>query len=90
MRVRLGGAVVLSEGRSAGGRPRLRHRRRHVQQHLRRHILTTYQSDAGSAGVFSRWTNRTQEAWVCSHDGPITRRTRGYGLTTDQSDAGSA
>eukprot|EP00959_Pyramimonas_sp_CCMP1952_P118416 2476102-Pyramimonas_sp.AAC.1 len=31
------------------------------------------QSDAGSAGMFSQWTNQTQEAWVYSHDGPIGR-----------------
>eukprot|EP00959_Pyramimonas_sp_CCMP1952_P300640 6288582-Pyramimonas_sp.AAC.1 len=37
------------------------------------YILTTDQSDAGSAGIFSRWTDRTQEAWVYSHDGPIRR-----------------
>eukprot|EP00959_Pyramimonas_sp_CCMP1952_P299622 6266949-Pyramimonas_sp.AAC.1 len=30
--------------------------------------LTTDQSDAGSAGVFSRWTNQTQEARVYAHD----------------------
>eukprot|EP00959_Pyramimonas_sp_CCMP1952_P379256 7944391-Pyramimonas_sp.AAC.1 len=42
-----------------------------------------------SLGIFSRWTNQTQGAWVCSHDGPIRRRARGYVLTTDQSDAGS-
>eukprot|EP00976_Prorocentrum_cordatum_P112292 1195508-Prorocentrum_minimum.AAC.7 len=38
----------------------------------RRYILTMDQSDtgsAGSAGIFSRWTNRTQEARVYSHDG---------------------
>eukprot|EP00976_Prorocentrum_cordatum_P067112 1178594-Prorocentrum_minimum.AAC.1 len=40
-------------------------------------------------GVFSRRTNRTQEVWVYSHDGPIIRRKRGYILTTDQSYAGS-
>eukprot|EP00959_Pyramimonas_sp_CCMP1952_P444158 9298920-Pyramimonas_sp.AAC.1 len=28
-------------------------------------------SDTGSAGIFSRWTNRTQEMRVYSHDGPI-------------------
>eukprot|EP00976_Prorocentrum_cordatum_P067487 1178767-Prorocentrum_minimum.AAC.1 len=33
--------------------------------------LTTNQSDAGSMGIFSRWTNQTQEARVYSHDGPI-------------------
>eukprot|EP00959_Pyramimonas_sp_CCMP1952_P065055 1358360-Pyramimonas_sp.AAC.1 len=27
-------------------------------------------------GIFSRRTNRTQDAWVYSHDGPIGRRTR--------------
>eukprot|EP00976_Prorocentrum_cordatum_P073505 1181122-Prorocentrum_minimum.AAC.1 len=53
------------------------------------------QSDAGSAGMFSRWTSQTQEARtqevrVYSHDGPIRRRKCGYVLTTDQSDAGSA
>eukprot|EP00976_Prorocentrum_cordatum_P011621 233929-Prorocentrum_minimum.AAC.1 len=31
-----------------------------------------YQSDAGSMGIFPRWTNQTQEAWVCSLDGNIT------------------
>eukprot|EP00976_Prorocentrum_cordatum_P072330 1180672-Prorocentrum_minimum.AAC.2 len=41
------------------------------------------QSDAGSAGIFSRRTHQTQEAWtpearVYSHDGPIRRRKRGY------------
>eukprot|EP00959_Pyramimonas_sp_CCMP1952_P366225 7670168-Pyramimonas_sp.AAC.1 len=35
------------------------------------------QSDAGSVGIFQRWTNQTQEAWVCSHGGPIRRRKRG-------------
>eukprot|EP00959_Pyramimonas_sp_CCMP1952_P446875 9356884-Pyramimonas_sp.AAC.1 len=29
------------------------------------------QSDAGSAGIFSRWTNQAQEARVYSHNGPI-------------------
>eukprot|EP00959_Pyramimonas_sp_CCMP1952_P144118 3017009-Pyramimonas_sp.AAC.1 len=47
------------------------------------------QSDAGSTGIFSRWTNLTQEARVYSHDGPIGCRTREYVLTMDQSDAGS-
>eukprot|EP00976_Prorocentrum_cordatum_P059543 1175544-Prorocentrum_minimum.AAC.2 len=47
------------------------------------------QSDAGSVGIFSRWTNQMQEAWVYSHDGPIRHRKRGYILTMDQSDAGS-
>eukprot|EP00959_Pyramimonas_sp_CCMP1952_P044598 931785-Pyramimonas_sp.AAC.1 len=48
------------------------------------------QSDAGSAGMFSRQTNRTLSVERCSpysHDGPIRRRKRGYILTTDQSDA---
>eukprot|EP00976_Prorocentrum_cordatum_P043609 882349-Prorocentrum_minimum.AAC.1 len=36
------------------------------------------QSDAGSAGIFSRWTNQTQDARVYSHDGPIRRRKCGY------------
>eukprot|EP00959_Pyramimonas_sp_CCMP1952_P205838 4304564-Pyramimonas_sp.AAC.1 len=49
------------------------------QQHsvTHRDILTTDQSDAGSAGIISRRTNQTQEARmqsvrVYSHDGPIT------------------
>eukprot|EP00976_Prorocentrum_cordatum_P073985 1181342-Prorocentrum_minimum.AAC.5 len=53
------------------------------------------QSDAGSAGIFSRCTNkaqeaRAQEARVYSHDGPIRHRKRGYILTMDPSGAGSA
>eukprot|EP00959_Pyramimonas_sp_CCMP1952_P453024 9467562-Pyramimonas_sp.AAC.1 len=40
--------------------------------------------------MFSRRTHRTQDARVCSHDRPIGRRTRGYVLTTDPSDAGRA
>eukprot|EP00959_Pyramimonas_sp_CCMP1952_P035281 739125-Pyramimonas_sp.AAC.1 len=40
--------------------------------------------------IFSRRTNQTQKARLYSHDGPIRRRKRGYILTTDQSDAGSA
>eukprot|EP00976_Prorocentrum_cordatum_P117005 1196241-Prorocentrum_minimum.AAC.5 len=74
------------------------------------YILTSDQSDAGRAhrrqegpcgrGIFSRRTNRMQDARVYSHDGPIGRSTRsptpgwslrtGYILTTDQSDAGHA
>eukprot|EP00976_Prorocentrum_cordatum_P053063 1070668-Prorocentrum_minimum.AAC.1 len=41
----------------------------------------------GEQGIFSRRTNRTQKAWVYSHNGPIGRRKRGYILITDQSDA---
>eukprot|EP00976_Prorocentrum_cordatum_P000913 18411-Prorocentrum_minimum.AAC.1 len=48
----------------------------------------TDQSDAGHAGIFSRRTNRTKDARVYSHDGPIGRRTHGYILTTDQLDEG--
>eukprot|EP00959_Pyramimonas_sp_CCMP1952_P100062 2092454-Pyramimonas_sp.AAC.1 len=40
------------------------------------YILTTDQSDAGSAGIFSRRTNQTQEARVYSRYGPIRRRKR--------------
>eukprot|EP00959_Pyramimonas_sp_CCMP1952_P371013 7769887-Pyramimonas_sp.AAC.1 len=55
------------------------------------------QPDAGSAGMFSRWTNQMQEvrtnpmqeAWIHFHDGPIICRKCGYILMTDQSDAGS-
>eukprot|EP00976_Prorocentrum_cordatum_P059119 1175337-Prorocentrum_minimum.AAC.2 len=50
-------------------------------------ILTMYQSDAISAGIFSQRTNQTPEARVYSHNGPIRRQKRGYILTTDQSDA---
>eukprot|EP00959_Pyramimonas_sp_CCMP1952_P236694 4946587-Pyramimonas_sp.AAC.1 len=41
-------------------------------------------------GIFSRRTNQTQETRVYSHEGPIKCRKRGYILTRDQSDAGSA
>eukprot|EP00976_Prorocentrum_cordatum_P068586 1179202-Prorocentrum_minimum.AAC.3 len=45
-----------------------------------RHCLNTTrgQSDAGRTGIFSRGTNRTQDARVYSHEGPIGRRTHGY------------
>eukprot|EP00976_Prorocentrum_cordatum_P112367 1195519-Prorocentrum_minimum.AAC.8 len=56
----------------------------------RRYIRTADQSDAGSADIFSKRTNRMQEAQVYSHGGPIGRRKRRYILTADQSDAGSA
>eukprot|EP00976_Prorocentrum_cordatum_P015937 319458-Prorocentrum_minimum.AAC.1 len=52
----------------------------------RRYILTTDQSDARSAGIFSRRTHQTQEAQVYSHDGPIRRKKHRYILTTDQSE----
>eukprot|EP00976_Prorocentrum_cordatum_P062779 1176847-Prorocentrum_minimum.AAC.5 len=42
-----------------------------IRRRKRGYILTADQSDAGSAGIFSRRTNQTQEAWVYSHDGPI-------------------
>eukprot|EP00976_Prorocentrum_cordatum_P102538 1193093-Prorocentrum_minimum.AAC.2 len=47
-------------------------------------------SGAGCVGIFPRWTNQTQDAWVYSHDGPIRCRMRGYIPTVDQSDAGRA
>eukprot|EP00959_Pyramimonas_sp_CCMP1952_P089383 1869740-Pyramimonas_sp.AAC.1 len=47
-----------------------------IRRNTRGYILTTDQSDAGRAGIFSRHTNRTQAARVYSHDGPIERRTR--------------
>eukprot|EP00976_Prorocentrum_cordatum_P090858 1188282-Prorocentrum_minimum.AAC.1 len=59
-----------------------------IRRSKRGYILTTDQSDAGSAGIFSRRTNQTQEARVYYHEGPIGRRKRGYILTKDQSDAG--
>eukprot|EP00959_Pyramimonas_sp_CCMP1952_P361123 7562994-Pyramimonas_sp.AAC.2 len=31
------------------------------------------QSDAWHMGIFARWTNRTQEAWVYSQDGGYAR-----------------
>eukprot|EP00959_Pyramimonas_sp_CCMP1952_P123727 2586808-Pyramimonas_sp.AAC.1 len=52
------------------------------------YIRTTYQSDAGSAGIFARRTNLTQEVRVYSHNVPIRRRKYGYIRTTYQ--AGSA
>eukprot|EP00959_Pyramimonas_sp_CCMP1952_P196580 4110201-Pyramimonas_sp.AAC.1 len=42
------------------------------------------------AHILTTRTNQTQEAWVYSHDGPIRRGKRGFILTTDQSDTGSA
>eukprot|EP00959_Pyramimonas_sp_CCMP1952_P201821 4220226-Pyramimonas_sp.AAC.2 len=45
---------------------------------------------SGSAGIFPRRTNQTQEARVYSHDGPLRHRKRGCIIMTDQSDAGSA
>eukprot|EP00959_Pyramimonas_sp_CCMP1952_P301451 6307155-Pyramimonas_sp.AAC.1 len=47
-----------------------------IRRSKREYILTTDQSDAGCAGIFSRRTNQTQEAWVHSHDGPVRRRKR--------------
>eukprot|EP00976_Prorocentrum_cordatum_P092968 1189171-Prorocentrum_minimum.AAC.3 len=41
-------------------------RGRPIRRRKRGYILTTDQSDAGSAGTFSRRTNQTQEAWVHS------------------------
>eukprot|EP00976_Prorocentrum_cordatum_P066264 1178239-Prorocentrum_minimum.AAC.1 len=67
-----------------------RRKRAGIRHRKRGYILTAGQSDAGSAGIFSRRTNQTQEARVYSHDGPIRRRKRRYILTTDQSDGGSA
>eukprot|EP00976_Prorocentrum_cordatum_P062787 1176855-Prorocentrum_minimum.AAC.3 len=60
-----------------------------IGRRKRGYILTTDQSDAGGAGIFSRRTNQTHEVRVYSHDGPIRRRRRGYILMIDQSDAGS-
>eukprot|EP00976_Prorocentrum_cordatum_P048385 976960-Prorocentrum_minimum.AAC.1 len=57
---------------------------------MRGYILTTEQSDAGCAGIFSRRAKQMQDARVYSRDGPIICRMRGYILTTDQSDAGCA
>ena len=38
------------------------------------------QSDAGSTGIFSQWTNQTQKARLHSHDGPIGLFITGRGL----------
>eukprot|EP00976_Prorocentrum_cordatum_P079643 1183639-Prorocentrum_minimum.AAC.9 len=46
--------------------------------------------ELGSPPKRSQRTNQMQEARVYSHHGPIRCRKRGYILTTDQSDAGSA
>eukprot|EP00976_Prorocentrum_cordatum_P072940 1180900-Prorocentrum_minimum.AAC.1 len=46
-----------------------------IRRRTRGNILMTDQLDAGRAGIFSRRTNRTQDARVCSHGGPIGRRT---------------
>eukprot|EP00959_Pyramimonas_sp_CCMP1952_P131885 2757456-Pyramimonas_sp.AAC.1 len=60
-----------------------------IRRRKHRYIIVTGQSYTGSAGIFSRRANQTQEVRVYSHDGPIRHRNRGYILTTDQSDAGS-
>eukprot|EP00959_Pyramimonas_sp_CCMP1952_P081079 1694015-Pyramimonas_sp.AAC.1 len=52
----------------------------------RGYILTMDQSDTASGGIFSRWTNQTQQVGVYSHDEPIRHSKRGYILTMDQSD----
>eukprot|EP00959_Pyramimonas_sp_CCMP1952_P266611 5573968-Pyramimonas_sp.AAC.1 len=36
-------------------------------------------SDAGRAGIFSRWTHRMEDVWVYSHDGPIGPAAPGAG-----------
>eukprot|EP00959_Pyramimonas_sp_CCMP1952_P162867 3404867-Pyramimonas_sp.AAC.1 len=64
--------------------------RRPIRRRKRRYVLTADQSDAGSAGMFSRRTNQTREAQVYSQGGPIRRKKRRYILTADQSDASSA
>eukprot|EP00959_Pyramimonas_sp_CCMP1952_P150258 3144482-Pyramimonas_sp.AAC.2 len=48
-----------------------------IRRRERRSILTTDQSDAGSAGIFSQRINQTQGAQVYSHGGPIGRRQPG-------------
>eukprot|EP00976_Prorocentrum_cordatum_P065602 1177969-Prorocentrum_minimum.AAC.3 len=48
-----------------------------IRRRERGYILTMDQSDVGSVGIFSRWTNQMQDAQVYSHDGPIRRRERG-------------
>eukprot|EP00959_Pyramimonas_sp_CCMP1952_P474847 9503878-Pyramimonas_sp.AAC.1 len=56
---------------------------RPIRRRKRRYILTTVQSGAGSANIFSRQSNQAQEARIYSHDDPIRRRKRGHILTTD-------
>eukprot|EP00976_Prorocentrum_cordatum_P057856 1165860-Prorocentrum_minimum.AAC.1 len=63
---------------------------RRVECRASRRGNTPCQSDAGSAGIFSRRTNQPQAAQVYSHGGPISRRKRRYILTADQSAAGTA
>eukprot|EP00959_Pyramimonas_sp_CCMP1952_P008741 182814-Pyramimonas_sp.AAC.1 len=55
-----------------------------IGRRKRRFSLTTDQSGAGSAGLVSRRTNRTQDVRVYSHDGPIRRRTVGFRRRTGQ------
>eukprot|EP00976_Prorocentrum_cordatum_P062233 1176641-Prorocentrum_minimum.AAC.1 len=43
-----------------------------IRRRKRGYILTGDQSDAGSAGIFSRGTNQTQEAQIYSQDGGAT------------------
>eukprot|EP00959_Pyramimonas_sp_CCMP1952_P293962 6147947-Pyramimonas_sp.AAC.1 len=52
--------------------------------------VTTPAADLASVGVFSRRTNRMQEAQVYFQVGPIGCRKRRYIFKADQSDAGSA
>eukprot|EP00959_Pyramimonas_sp_CCMP1952_P424736 8896329-Pyramimonas_sp.AAC.1 len=49
-------------------------RDRPIRRRKRGYILTTDQSDAGDAGIFSRRTNRTQEARAYSRDRPTEYR----------------
>eukprot|EP00976_Prorocentrum_cordatum_P076906 1182476-Prorocentrum_minimum.AAC.5 len=61
----------------------------YIRRGKRRRVLVMDQSDAESAGIFSRWTNQTQEACAYSHDGQIRRGQRGRVLAMDRSDARS-
>eukprot|EP00959_Pyramimonas_sp_CCMP1952_P440677 9226112-Pyramimonas_sp.AAC.1 len=42
------------------------------------YVLKADRSDAGSTGIFLRWTNQTQEAQVYSYGGPIRGRKHKY------------
>eukprot|EP00959_Pyramimonas_sp_CCMP1952_P076888 1606930-Pyramimonas_sp.AAC.1 len=45
-----------------------------------RPVLESVRAHEQTARASGFWTNRTQEAWVYSHDGPIKRREHGYRL----------
>eukprot|EP00959_Pyramimonas_sp_CCMP1952_P321166 6720844-Pyramimonas_sp.AAC.2 len=83
-RVSWGGAPT----RAASAKTRVHSHDGPIRRRTRENILTTDQSDAGRARIFSRRIHQMQDAREYSNNGPIGRRTRGNVLTTDQSGTG--